>query len=193
MSLDQQLLYLINNRGSSPVLDFLMPRISYPEHYLAVMIPVALGALGLIAWLLSRDGARGRLVVLALVVGVGGADLSAAKLIKPTVGRLRPCRPEAALEGVIVRDSCRGRNSFPSNHAANAAAAAVILGWRFRRRSWIGGGMAAVIGYSRVYLGVHYPGDVVGGWILGSGLGVLVAWGVPHGWYRLQSGRGGRD
>lgn len=190
MSLDRDLLHLINNRWSSPALDFIMLRVSHPEDYLAVMLPVGLGALSLIAWLATRDGVRGRLTILALILAVGAADLTAAKVLKPGVGRLRPCRPEAAIDGVIVRGSCLGRHAFPSNHAANTAAAALVLGLRFRRRWWIGAFIAALVGYSRVYLGVHYPGDVLGGWLLGAGLGLAFAWAAPRLWSRIRRGGG---
>jgi len=190
MGLDRSLLLLINRDGSSPVLDFLMPLVSSPEHYPAVLIPAGLAAVALLAWLLLRDGTRGRLTVVALVLAVGAADLTAAQILKPSVGRLRPCRPEAGVDGVIVRGSCRGRNGFPSNHAANTAAAAAVLGVRFRRRWWIGAAVAAVVGYSRVYLGVHYPGDVLAGWTLGALFGLVAAWGVAAGWARRGGQRG---
>lgn len=93
--------------------------------------------------------------------------------------RLRPCH-EPSLEGLvrIVRDHCGGSYGFVSSHATNTFGVAVFGGsllkvkykWAFPLLLlW-----AATVSYSRIYLGVHYPGDVIGGAVLGALLGWLV-------------------
>jgi undecaprenyl-diphosphatase len=87
---------------------------------------------------------------------------------------VRRVRPSHALNDVHLVLDAGGRYGFPSNHATNAFAAATVLGWIFKRwRKWLLA-LAGLIGYSRIYVGVHYPGDVLGGTLLGSCTGWLV-------------------
>lgn len=92
--------------------------------------------------------------------------------------RLRPCHEPAFEELVhLVKNKCGGKFSFVSSHASNHFAIATFLSILFKNTYkhftliiilW-----AAVIAYSRIYLGVHYPGDVIGGTILGILLGLF--------------------
>jgi undecaprenyl-diphosphatase len=61
-----------------------------------------------------------------------------------------------------------GQYGFPSSHATNSFALAVLLGWAWPRRWGTFIGLALLVSYSRIYLGVHYPGDILGGAALGS-------------------------
>ena len=94
--------------------------------------------------------------------------------------RFRPCH-EPSLEGLvhIVRGRCGGRFGFVSSHAANTFALATfvtaVLKDRYRYMVAIMFTYAILNGYSRVYLGVHYPGDVIFGSLLGAGIGIAVA------------------
>ena len=89
-------------------------------------------------------------------------DWSGAQ-IKHWFATERPCN---ALEGVRLLVSC-GRNSFPSNHAINTAAVATYLGWHYRVLIAPMAVLAVLVGVSRIYVGVHYPGDVLFGWAWG--------------------------
>ena len=82
------------------------------------------------------------------------------------VGRERPC---VALEDVRLVMGMKSSLSFPSAHAANIFGAATALTMFYRR--WAGAffAVAVCVGYSRVYVGVHYPSDVLGGAVLGTG------------------------
>jgi undecaprenyl-diphosphatase len=110
------------------------------------------------------------LVVAALAVAAG--DLLAYRVIKPAVARPRPI--EAGLPGV-PRAPINGRFGFPSNHAVNMAAAAAVLCFAYPAGTPVFAGAAALIGYSRIYVGAHYPGDVLGGFALGAALGWALA------------------
>jgi undecaprenyl-diphosphatase len=145
----------------------------------------------LVVWMVWKDGVRGRATVLALIVLITAADQLSSHLLKPLVDRPRPCRPEAAIEGVRTHGArCSRRGSFPSSHAVNIGAAAVLLAWRYRRVAWFAALFAFLVGYSRVYLGVHYPLDVLAGWTLGGGLGWAAAAATGRGerWWKERRG-----
>ncbi len=126
---------------------------------------------GLVLVVVLAGGRRGRVAALLAVVAVAIADQVAAELVKPWVDRLRPCFALPEVRLLLPRQA--HSPSFPSNHAANAFAAAVALfAWR-REAGWLGLGLAALVAWSRVHVGVHFPTDIVAGALLGSGIGYL--------------------
>ncbi|WP_141736659.1 phosphatase PAP2 family protein [Oligoflexus tunisiensis] len=102
---------------------------------------------------------------------IGLCDMLSHYLLKPWFGRIRPCR----FEGLVrVVEGCSGYYSFPSNHAANAAVFATLWFLLFSRfQGMLAMLCALVIGMSRVYLGVHYPTDILGGFVWGTALALL--------------------
>lgn len=119
------------------------------------------------------------LVVLGAGLVILLADQLSASVLKPLTMRLRPCHaPELAGLVHLPTGKCGGNYGFVSSHAANFFGLAVLLGGVLRR-GWILSLLlvvAALVGYSRIYLGVHYPGDVLGGAMLGALIGGLVSW-----------------
>lgn len=115
-------------------------------------------------------------IVVFVALTVLLADQISATLIKPLVGRLRPTH-EPSLVGQIqiVRGYVGGLYSFPSSHAANTFAVATFLSllvhyWRMTMLCFL---WAVMCSYSRVYLGVHYPSDILCGAVLGVLTGAL--------------------
>ena len=120
------------------------------------------------AWI---DWRHGILMASILGLSIGAGDFVGAQ-IKLWIARQRPCQ---VLLNVNELVGCGGTFSLPSNHAVNAATAAAFLGMLFPSTRWVVGILLVLGGISRVYLGSHYPTDVLAGWCLGGLLGMTVA------------------
>jgi undecaprenyl-diphosphatase len=143
-------------------------------------IPAAL----LIAYFLFQDLApklhnrlkniRYVLLLACLGISIGLSDACTAEGIKPHFKRYRPCREEANLgfEVHLVKGHCGGKYGFASSHAANFFAAATFLAlfWKKKTATTLLLLAATSVAFSRVYLGVHFPSDV----IVGGGLGAVI-------------------
>lgn len=167
--LDQQL-FLFLNSLNSPFMDQVMYAISgkliWAPLYIAILVYLGI-----------RYKRKFILILLFIILAVALADQTSVQLFKNTVQRLRPCH-EPALEGLVhlVKGECGGKWGFVSSHATNSFNVALISLLLIRKR-WYTISIiiwALVVGYSRIYLGVHYPGDV----ICGSILGAFVGWGM---------------
>lgn len=170
MTIDQAIFEFINQDLANPFLDWLLP--AYRDK--VTWVPFYL----LTAFLLYRSyGARRTLYLLACIgIVLGVADQLAASVLKPMIGRLRPCVEPTIIEEVRSLVGCGGKYSFPSNHATNHFALAGILAMTYLRDkfSWkiVVYAWATSICFAQVYVGKHWPGDVLGGAILG----LLLAW-----------------
>jgi len=175
-SLDAALFHFVNGTLSNPVFDWLMPIISGGHGALRWF---AIAAVVLFVTAMVRGGARARICALLLLVVVAAGDPLVIGTIKNAIGRPRPC---AALSGVVERLGCSGSGSMPSAHAANWFAAATVMFLFYRRSAWFMFPMAGLVAFSRVYCGVHYPGDVTAGAILGAGYAICLVLLIQMGW-----------
>jgi membrane-associated phospholipid phosphatase len=141
----------------SPALDRLMPRLSVVASYSALWIGTA-GAIALLG------GPRGRLVAATGLGAVAATSAVANLAMKGVARRVRP-RVEVPAARRLEQPTS---SSFPSGHTASAAAFSGVVG-REIPPLWLPlNTTAAAVGFSRVYTGVHYPGDVAIGWLLGK-------------------------
>jgi undecaprenyl-diphosphatase len=168
-SLDQKL-FLFLNSMNSPFWDQVMFAISgkiiWAPLYIAILVYIGI-----------KYKRKFPLILLFIALAVFLTDQSSVHLFKNVFERLRPCR-EPSLQGMvhIVYGKCSGLYGFVSSHAANSFNVALIS-LMFIKKRWFTISIiawAAIIGYSRIYLGVHYPGDV----ICGSLLGAFIGWGI---------------
>ncbi len=127
----------------------------------------------------KSQGVKGFITVLFLGLLVLLCDQISSSVFKEGFERLRPSH-EQSLEGIVdlINGKKGGKYSFVSGHATNAFGLAVfsLLLFRFRWYTFFILSWAALHSYSRIYMGVHYPGDILGGLILGSLIGWFVYW-----------------
>jgi undecaprenyl-diphosphatase len=170
-SLDAWLFLLINRSLQNPVFDILMPILSTKRY---VLLPAAAAILMLMVW-------GGRRMWVLLAVGVAAVALSdlGTNLIKAGFHRIRPCH---VIPDVHLLAGCTRSFSLPSNHASNMFAIATV-GWLgFGRLRWALLTLAAGVTFSRVYVGVHYPADVLVGALWGAALAWACTFSLARAW-----------
>ena len=153
--MDTSLFFLINHGLQSNVFDAIMPFITNKSYilYIAIVVP-----------LFFKDWRKGLLVFSLSAVGFFTAD-GIGDILKHLLARPRPCHE---LQSVRLIGDCLKSFSFPSGHAATSSAMASIISYYFRRAAIPVFLLAALVAFSRIYVGVHYPSDVVGGAVLGG-------------------------
>ncbi|MEX1138793.1 MAG: phosphatase PAP2 family protein [Bacteroidota bacterium] len=165
--LDRALFFFVNHSMQNIVFDVLMPVLTDLNKQKVVLVAVAI----LLIWMLVRGGVTGRSAAVMLILTIIFSDQLNSSWVKHIFERVRPCH---VLDDVHLLVSCGSGYSFPSSHAVNNAAGVVVLSFFYPKWTWAFAVFAGLVGFSRVYIGVHYPFDVLSGFLLGVACGGLV-------------------
>ncbi len=173
--LDTKVFILFNERIHNPVFDVVMPILTNLAHHWYFWVAVVIIWVSMIIF----GGKRGRAFSTLIPFVMAVSDQTSSHLIKHLVNRPRPCwlingHPlvphERLLQGRL------GSPSFPSSHSTNMMALATLLIILYPKKWWLWLLIPLIIGYTRVYVGVHFPGDVLGGYAVGFGSTCFVVW-----------------
>lgn len=167
--LDQKLFLLLNGEGS-PFLDSIMLAIS--SHWFWVPVYLFLAV-----YIIRTNGIKGLIDIGVIFLTLFITDQTSVHFFKEVFERLRPCHDPLIADQVrLVAEHCGGQFGFVSSHATNSFGLMLVSAGLIRKKPfaifilmW-----ALLVSYSRIYIGVHYPGDILGGIILGLSLGWLV-------------------
>lgn len=163
--IDTQILFVINGFHTS-VLDTLMWWISDRYIWIPLYLTIAALVIRRLGW------TRGLCVIAVVIAVVSMTDYTSASVLRPAVARLRPSAPDNPLSAALhlVNGYRGGHYGFPSCHAANSFALACYISLMLHRRAitltlflW-----TLIVSLSRIYLGVHYPSDILGGFLTGA-------------------------
>ena len=161
-SVDMNLIKWIHHYFSNTLFDIFMPIITNKKNW---TLPI----IGLIFLLGFFSGPRGKIALTVLIISLSFTDAICAQILKPFFERIRPSHLN--LEEVNLLTSKGGKWSMPSNHAANMFSLAIVLSYFYKKYKPLLFLLAILISFSRVYVGVHFPGDV----IVGGFIGVFIA------------------
>ena len=197
--MEESLLRVVNNSLGVPWLDLPMAVLSSWDFWWPLLILLASGML----W---KGGFRARSMIVTGLFCIGVVDGLITNSLKPLVGRPRPhqvledmrrvdlakAKPRvlAIAKPPVVEMSKpkpgpqRGK-SCPSGHAANNFAIATLVFLFYRRYGWLAFVPAALVGYSRLYVGSHWPSDVLGGMLIGIAGTTAVVWATDRVWQKL--------
>ena len=172
LEIDKVLFHFVNTTLHNDFLDVVMPFVREKTTWIPMYLFI-------LAWMAYRFKTQALIYALALVFTVAVADTTSSKIIKKTVQRVRPCNEVTQQNDLKLLVHCGGGYSFTSSHATNHFAIALfligtiglIVRWiRIPLLLWAG-----LISFAQVYVGVHYPFDVISGGILGSIIGYFFA------------------
>ena len=171
--IDRSILYIINDTLANPIFDLFFTTITN-EHLWA--IPALIGLLALIV----RGGKRGKIAAVLVLIAASATDATVTQIIKPAIARLRPSHALGDTINLLVPKG--GRYGFVSAHAANIFAGTTVLSYFYKQWKKPLLFLAFSVALSRVYVGVHYPGDVLFGGLFGYGM----AWVIITLWIFLK-------
>ena len=169
-SVDMNLIIWIHQYSSNNLFDILMPFITNKNNWTVAIM-------GLISILGFFSGKQGKLALAILIISLSFTDAICAQILKPFFERIRPSHLN--IEEINLLISKGGKWSMPSNHAANMFSLAMVLSYFYKKYKPLLLLLAIFISFSRVYVGVHFPGDVIVGGCIGFFISssLLILWG----------------
>ena len=173
VEIDKHMMVFLNKTISNSIFDFMMPIITNQNF-------LVFSGLTLIGYLAYYGGKRGRITIVLLLIAASFSDAICFQVIKPWVGRIRPSHDFYEYINLLV--SKGGKYSFPSNHAANSFVFATVLSYFYEKNKTYLYVLASAIAFSRVYVGVHYPLDIV----FGSIIGYIISWIILSIWVIIK-------
>jgi len=164
-SIDVTLFRFINSTLANPVTDKIMPFITDVKNWYLLYI--------FLWFLILFKGGKYRVgLAIGMILLVAVSDQLSSTLLKHLFERPRPCK---VLENVHLLVGCTDSYSFPSSHAVNNFAAAMFFTYFYKHLKWILFSVASIMALSRIFVGVHYPSDVIGGALIGIAIGYILA------------------
>lgn len=166
IELDKIIFSFLNQGFSNQFFDWIMPIITdWDKTILGRLLIVST-----VIFLLWKGDPKKRILVPLLFLTIIITDQLNSSVLKNMITRPRPCHivnGAYIIENVRLLVSCGSGFSFPSSHAANSFAIAALLSIYYQKLSWLFILLATIVGFSRIYVGVHFPSDVIGGAVVG--------------------------
>ena len=171
---DKWLFLKLNSQWTNPVFDTVLPFFRNSVFWAPIYLFIAV-------FMAVNFGKKGMWWSVAFICTVALTDLIGARVFKEIFQRTRPCQdPELIPQVRLLLKQCSSSYSFVSNHAANhfgiSTFAFLTFKGVFKKWMYLAFLWAALVAYAQVYVGVHYPGDALGGAMLGLLIGSITAW-----------------
>lgn len=173
LDLDLYFFNVINQRTQNDLFDFIMPILSDARVWSVLAVIWVL-----VVFFKQRKSFLKPFFLICL--SLSASDLVSYRIIKPWVERPRPCFQVSSTR--LLAQGCGSPYGFPSNHASNAMALVIVLYLIYRKFLLMGLLLAFAVGYSRIYLGVHFPLDILAGF----GVGCICAMTIVIGYTKLE-------